>query len=132
VPNVVGLTESDARKAIEAVVGLSVGDEDRECSDSVQAGLVSSQYPAAGETVLCKTAVGFAVSTGRPEVPNVVGLTESDARKAIEAVVMKIVSAVTVYRQILSAASIRPQENQEKPCHVTLPSTLWYQQVPVT
>jgi beta-lactam-binding protein with PASTA domain len=136
VPDVVGMTRGEAEKAITDA-GLLLGDVTLAFDDSVPAGSVISQDPGPG-TVLCGSVVDLVVSDGPCVVPDVVGMTEAQAKNAIEAVddfsvgdvtpeCSDTVSAgnITVYRQVLSAASIRPQE---KPCHVTLLSALRYQQ----
>ena len=87
VPDVVGMTEADAQAAIENA-GLIVGNVDHAYSDTVPDGQVSSQDPASDRTALPGTPVKLVVSDG-PEpvnVPNVVGMTESEAQTAIDAV----------------------------------------------
>ncbi len=84
VPNVVGLTQAAASTAITNA-GLSVGAVTQASSNTVAAGSVISQNPAAGASVVPGTAVALVVSTGpaNVSVPNVVGLTQAAASTAI-------------------------------------------------
>lgn len=86
VPNVVGMTQADAQSAISAA-GLSLGTVTQEPSETVPAGQVISQNPAAGASVSFTTAVTLVVSSGPASVtiPNVVGKTQSEAQAALTA-----------------------------------------------
>jgi beta-lactam-binding protein with PASTA domain len=87
VPNVVGMTETDAGAALsdaglEPVPSSSY-------SDTVPAGTVISQDPAAGKSVTAGSPVSYAVSQGpKPPdtatVPPVVGKTEDEATTALQ------------------------------------------------
>ncbi|HUT28368.1 MAG TPA: PASTA domain-containing protein [Sedimentisphaerales bacterium] len=79
VPNVVGMTEPSATGAITAVDNLTVGSVTDQYSDTVAAGLVISQTPAPNTPVAIGSSVDLVVSLGRPEVPDVVGMTEANA-----------------------------------------------------
>ncbi|NLV41497.1 MAG: PASTA domain-containing protein, partial [Candidatus Hydrogenedentes bacterium] len=84
VPNVVGLTQAAAEAALTGA-GLTLGAVTESYSDTVPAGQVMSQTPAAGTEVLPNTAVDIEVSLG-PEpvaVPDVVGLTQAAAEAAL-------------------------------------------------
>jgi beta-lactam-binding protein with PASTA domain/predicted Ser/Thr protein kinase len=78
VPDVVNLTEDDARTAI-GEAGLEVGDVEREASDTVKANRVISQSPSATDFVDPGTEVDLVISLGPPEqaVPSVI----TDSRK---------------------------------------------------
>ncbi|MHC4575283.1 MAG: PASTA domain-containing protein, partial [Planctomycetota bacterium] len=83
VPNVVDMTEAGATAAI-AGANLVVGAITYEYSETVTAGLVISQNPAAGITVPAGSYVDIVVSRGRPVVvPPVVGMSEDLAGLAI-------------------------------------------------
>ncbi|ARD41794.1 Stk1 family PASTA domain-containing Ser/Thr kinase [Actinomyces gaoshouyii] len=86
VPDVVGKTEHDAQTAI-IDAGLTVGQTSKEYSASVATGMVISTDPAAGQSLDKGSTVSITVSRGRASatVPDVVGRTEREARKAIEA-----------------------------------------------
>jgi len=73
-PDVVGMAQGGAEAEITAA-GLAVGTITTQCSDTVPAGQVISQSPAAGTSVLPGTAVDLVVSAGQPVVPDVVGQT---------------------------------------------------------
>jgi serine/threonine-protein kinase len=80
VPSVVGLTEDEARTAI-GDAGLTVGDIEREASDTVRAGQVIEQSPDANDYVDPGTEVDLVVSLGKPDraVPSVVNSLRKEA-----------------------------------------------------
>ncbi|MDP4014243.1 MAG: Stk1 family PASTA domain-containing Ser/Thr kinase [Candidatus Nanopelagicales bacterium] len=85
VPRVVGMTVQEAQNALNSV-GLRVGTQTAEKSNK-EPGKVLSQDPAEGESVEKGQAVNLSVSggPGQTVVPNVVGMTSSDAaRQALE------------------------------------------------
>ncbi|MDR4461199.1 MAG: PASTA domain-containing protein [Nitrospirales bacterium] len=83
VPNVVGRTQADAQKALTSA-GLTVGTVTMANSATVAAGRVISQNPRAGTTVNPGSAVALVVSLGTT-VPDVMGLTQSNAETALSA-----------------------------------------------
>ncbi len=83
VPDVVGLTQATAETAITGA-GLVVGTVSTATSDTMPAGVVMNQTPAAGASVAPGSTVTFVVSLGPAvSVPNVVGLTQAAAETAI-------------------------------------------------
>jgi serine/threonine-protein kinase len=87
VPEVVGLTEKEARKALEEA-GFELGSSEDEFSDTVEEGRIISQDPEAGLKQEPGTAVDVVVSAG-PEltvVPGVVGSTEDEAIAELDGV----------------------------------------------
>jgi beta-lactam-binding protein with PASTA domain/N-acetylneuraminic acid mutarotase len=90
VPNVVGLTETAAQAAI-AGDGLEVGLVTTQISATVPSGLVISQSPSAGTSVVHGASVGFIVSAGAGViVPSVAGLSQTAATASITAVGLQI------------------------------------------
>jgi eukaryotic-like serine/threonine-protein kinase len=85
VPSVVGLPEEVATQQIVAA-GLEVGEIRRQASPRFPEGDVIRQDPAAQEEVDPGTEVFLLVSTGPRlvEVPEIIGLTEEEARIALE------------------------------------------------
>ena len=85
VPNVVGKTEHDAQTAI-IDAGLTVGQTSKDYSSSVATGMVISTDPAAGQSLDKGSTVNITISKGRAsaKVPDVVGKTEEEARKALK------------------------------------------------
>lgn len=69
VPNVVGLSEADARTSITSAV-LAVGTVTRQTSTTVASGLVISQTPANPNQVASGTRVDLVVSSGPPAPPS--------------------------------------------------------------
>jgi beta-lactam-binding protein with PASTA domain len=76
-PDVVGQTLTEANTAIHTA-NLTTGAVTQQCSDTVAAGLVISQDPAAGTSAAPGSAVALVISTGSCPVtlPNVVGETQ--------------------------------------------------------
>jgi beta-lactam-binding protein with PASTA domain len=110
VPDVVGLTETDANLNITATDNLTVGTIDYEYSDTVAAGLVISQSPIAGTIVPTGSIIDLVVSMGQPQVPDVVGQTEAAATAAITAIDNLIVDAVTYeYSDTVAAGDVISQ-----------------------
>ncbi len=85
VPNVVGKTESAASEML-AEEGLRIGTVSYVYSSSAAAGEITTQDPSAGTEVSVGAAVSIKVSKGKEtdQVPNVVGLSESDAESTLK------------------------------------------------
>ena len=86
VPNVVGMTEDEARVAI-VDAGFEVGRVDREPSETVPADTVIEQDPNRDTFQDPGTSVSFVLSVGKPEVevPFVVGSLRKEARAQLVA-----------------------------------------------
>ncbi len=91
VPNVAGMTQAQAQAAI-AAVGLALGAVVLQYSDTVAAGVVLGQSPAAGLAEPLRAAVDLTVSNGPSppsvstvSVPTLVGMDAEDAEAALEA-----------------------------------------------
>ena len=86
VPKLVNLTEAQARAAI-GDAGLTVTNVEFDNSDTVPAGSVISQQPAADTYVDPGSGVEITLSAGKPQVavPNVVGMQLKDAKAALAA-----------------------------------------------
>ncbi|MBI4728365.1 MAG: Stk1 family PASTA domain-containing Ser/Thr kinase [Acidobacteria bacterium] len=84
-PDLRGKTESKAREILTKV-GLKVGETTRRPSDSVPKDRVIEQSPKAGYSIKAGQPVDLVISSGKPTVlvPDVVGLTEDEARLRIE------------------------------------------------
>ena len=78
VPDLSGMTESEAKEALEAV-GLTGTAGDSQYSTTVAKGCIISQNPSKSTKVEKGTKVTYVVSLGQQSVPNVVGLTQSEA-----------------------------------------------------
>lgn len=83
-PNVVGLTEADARNNLEAL-GLKLIIAGREASAQAKENTVVSQIPKAGDPVGPDSAVHltFALAPPPAKVPDVTGKSVADATKAL-------------------------------------------------
>ncbi len=86
VPDVVGLTQDEAVKAIEAA-DFKVGDVRQAQSDQVKEGEVAAQSPHGGVRVREGSEIDIVVSSGEPliEVPDVVGASQDEAITVLRA-----------------------------------------------
>lgn len=90
VPNLQGQTEQEARKSLNTV-GLKVGKIKLDISETVEKGKVISQTPTANSHVEPGSTVDLVISSGRTSselvsVPNLTGLTASEAEQQLAAV----------------------------------------------
>ena len=85
VPDVVGKTKDQATAAIKAA-GLTPGDVTEEYSASVDSGKIISSTPKAGKVIKHSEKVSLVVSKGKEPttIPDVTGLSEDEAKKALE------------------------------------------------
>ena len=85
VPDVVGKTKDQATAAIKAA-GLTPGDVTEEYSASVDSGKIISSAPKAGKVIKHSEKVSLVVSKGKEPttIPDVTGLSEDEAKKALE------------------------------------------------
>ncbi|HOH66961.1 MAG TPA: PASTA domain-containing protein [bacterium] len=116
VPNVVDLTESEARQLIEAAE-LAVGQVSTEYHETASVNQVISQSPQAGVELEINSQVNLTVSLGsKPPatvvVPNVVDLTESEARQLIEAAELAVGQVSTEYHETASVNQVISQSPQ--------------------
>ncbi|MEM6818361.1 MAG: PASTA domain-containing protein [Pseudomonadota bacterium] len=83
-PGVIGLMQVAAEQAI-IDAELIVGTVTQQPSNTIAAGVVISQSPAAGAVLVVGSPVDLVVSSGPPQatVPNVIGLTEAAAGTAL-------------------------------------------------
>ncbi len=108
VPNIVGMTAAAANMAI-VDANLVVGTVTTAYSNTVAAGNVISQNPAASTVVATGSAVSYVESLGRPIVPNVVGMTAADANAAITSVGLKPVNGGNEYSKTVAAGLVSSQ-----------------------
>jgi serine/threonine-protein kinase len=111
VPDVTGMTEEEAVEALQAV-GLTLGDTEETNSEEVEAGLIISQSPEPGVDVELGSSVKIVISAGRElfEVPDVVGLTESEAIEALRAAGFQVGSIDRQYNSEVDADSVISQD----------------------
>ena len=107
VPDVVGLTREAAEAAVTAA-GL-IPSAREVCNETVPAGTVSTQNPAAGVSVTIGTTVSIAISTGAPVVPDVIGLTEATAWSLVDAVTGLSVTTTRVCSNTVEAGTVISQ-----------------------
>ncbi len=92
VPTITGLTRDQAERTVRDG-GLEVGDVTTAASKEVAEGRVISQDPQAGAMVDPGSAVGFVVSTGKPDIPlsDVVGQNKDDAAAQLRGEGLRVV-----------------------------------------
>lgn len=112
VPDVVGMFQSAADPAL-ANAGLVVGNVTQTYSDTVPAGAVIEQNPAAGTNVNPGAAVNLVVSLGAvlttATVPSVVGFSEADGRSAIIAAGFTVGTVTTSHSATIPSGGIISQ-----------------------
>ena len=113
VPNVEGKPQSTAESEIQAA-GLTAGNVTQRCSDTVPAGSVISQDPAAGTQVNPGTAVNLVVSSGPCQgtvtVPGVVGQPLSQATETIQGLGLVVGQVTEQCSDTVPAGSVISQD----------------------
>lgn len=107
VPNVVGMTQAAATTTITAA-GLTVGMATMAASNTVPAGSVLSQSPAAGASVAPGSDVNLTVSSGAT-VPLVVGETQAAATTTITGAGLKVGTVTMVASDTVLAGTVISQ-----------------------
>ncbi len=110
VPNVIGLTQPQARAALHEVQ-LTQGLVQQAYSDVAPVGVVISQSPQGSDLVTRGSAVNVVVSRG-PEpatVPRVVALNIEDARSAIEAARLRVEAITEIFSANAPVGSVMAQ-----------------------
>jgi beta-lactam-binding protein with PASTA domain len=109
VPDVIGLSQANAQTAITNA-NLTVGIITQAYSNSVPAGIIISQSPAAGESVNLGSSVNLVVSLGVSiPVPNVVGMTQAAAQTALASVNLTVVNVTQAFSNSVPAGIIISQ-----------------------
>ena len=109
VPNVTGMTITQAQSAI-AAVGLVAGTPTEEFSDTVAAGNIISQNPPAAQEVLSGSTVHLVVSKGAGvNVPDVNGMPQAEAQTAITAAGLVVGALTEAYSDTVAAGNITSQ-----------------------
>lgn len=95
-PNLLGLTEVDAKTNLEAL-GLKLMVGGREPSPDAKEGTVTAQLPKAGDPVGPDGAVRLTFALAVPKVPDVVGKPVEEAKRALEEAgyVVKLATAIS-------------------------------------
>ncbi|MDK8346730.1 Stk1 family PASTA domain-containing Ser/Thr kinase [Brevibacterium sp. UMB1308A] len=83
IPDLKGMSEAQARQELEKV-GLNAGSNIEENSPDEDKGTVLSTEPKKGSTVKAGSTVDLVLSSGKVEVPDVIGMTKDDACGALE------------------------------------------------
>ena len=123
VPNVVGQTEDEARATLKAE-GFTVSTEYEENPD-FEDGEVSAQDPAAGEEAESGSEVTLTVSSGEQhvEIPDVVGLSEADARSVLGDEGFRDIRPELVFDPEVEAGEViaqNPEAGEEAPLSATI------------
>ncbi len=116
IPSVRGLTKEDAVAKIEAA-NLRVTTFDTEDDPDIEEGRVTKTDPEEGQTVAANSGITLFTSTGKVEVPLVVGKTEEEARAeltklrlvpSIQRVETSSVEAGVVFKQTPRSGTVDP------------------------
>ncbi len=109
-PNVVGMTQTAAEAQLTSA-SLVLGTVTQQYSATVLAGLVISQNPVSGTSVLSGTAVNLVISQGPQPVPvpDVVGLPQNDAQSAITGATLTVGIVVQAYSPTVPTGSVVSQ-----------------------
>ncbi len=83
VPDLKGMSEAQARQELEKA-GLNAGSNIEENSPDKDKGTVLKSKPKKGSTVKAGSTVDLVLSSGKVEVPDVIGMTKNDACEALE------------------------------------------------
>jgi hypothetical protein len=111
VPDVVGLAQAEGEADVLAA-SLAVGTITQQNSDTVPAGDVISQDPAAGTQVAAGSAIDLVVSLGPVlvSVPDVLGQTRAGAEAAITGVGLGVGTVTTANSDIVPAGDVISQD----------------------
>ena len=119
VPNVVGMTEDDAKETLNDE-GLGFKVVSREESKEYEKGRVSEQKTEAGEEVAKNTTIEVVVSSGLVgdsiTVPDVSGMTEDEAQSALENAGFRNISSEFTYHDSVPSGHVigtTPEANAE-------------------
>ena len=119
VPNVVGMTEDDAKETLNDE-GLGFKVVSREESKEYEKGRVSEQKTEAGEEVAKNTTIEVVVSSGLVgdsiTVPDVSGMTEDEAPSALETAGFRPISSDFTYHDSVPSGQVigtTPEANAE-------------------
>ena len=119
VPNVVGMTEDDAKETLNDE-GLGFKVVSREESKEYEKGRVSEQKTEAGEEVAKNTTIEVVVSSGLVgdsiTVPDVSGMTEDEAQSALENEGFRNISSEFTYHDSVPSGQVigtTPEANAE-------------------
>lgn len=109
VPNVVGMTEDEAKKTLNEE-GLGYKVVERKESDKYESGTVSEQKTEAGTKVKKNTTIQVVVSSGlvgdKITIPNVSGKSESEAQSELERAGFKKISSEFEYSDTVAEGDV--------------------------
>ncbi len=110
VPDVGGLLQTDAEDTLVGAA-LLVGTINTVSNSDVPAGVVLSQTPMGGDSVLPNTAVDLVISSGPPliSIPDVVGLPQSDAENTLISAGLGVGEITTASNATIPAGTVISQ-----------------------
>lgn len=122
VPNVVGMTSEQAKRAIQDA-GLIAGTPTEEYSSTVKAGYVISQDPKSDTKITLKSTVNYVVSKGpdpnsQPSIetttmPYVIGLSLSDAQNLLQSQKLSVGNVTYKYSDMIPANKVISASKKE-------------------
>ncbi len=129
VPNIVGMSEDDAKAAASAA-GLGIKYQGEEASGQYAAGLVCRQDPVAGTQAAKNSTIYYYRSTGSGELTipsNLVGSSQSDAQAALSSTGFTNVQVTTEQSDSVAAGyviSVSPDEGTQATADTTITLTV--------
>ena len=108
VPKLTNLSQDAAKATLESQ-NLKLGDVTEEYSDTVEKGKVCSQSVEAGDKTTAGTSIDVVISKGpedKAQVPNIVGMTENEAKQAIEDAGLTLGSIATEHSETVSKGHV--------------------------
>jgi beta-lactam-binding protein with PASTA domain len=119
VPDVVGLTQSEAESAITSA-GFVAGTITHAYNDVIEAGSVISQNPTGGTYALISSSVNLVISDGpgTRQVPDIVGLTQSEAISTISSADLNVGTITQEYDATVPRGTVTAQD---PPAATTVP-----------
>ncbi|HPO15005.1 MAG TPA: PASTA domain-containing protein [Candidatus Hydrogenedentes bacterium] len=124
VPALIGLTQAEAQAALEAAA-LVLGTITQEYSDLAPEGQIIQQDPAQDSVLSCGDPVNIVISLGLcyAQVPDLAGLTQTEAQTTLEAVSLTLGMATQDYNDLVPEGQIiqqNPAAGSEVPCEAAV------------
>lgn len=110
VPNVVGMTEAEAEKAITGA-GFQVGTKTTTFNDTVEEGKIISQDPSANSKQEANAKINLTISRGIEQVtvPDLSGMTAQQAQAALEKLGLKASAGTAAYSDSVEVNKVMNQ-----------------------
>ena len=120
-PNTAGQSVADATKELKGL-GIAVGTTSKQDSPTVAKGLIISSDPIEGSQVTLGSTVNFVLSTGKVNIPSVVGQSASAAGSALSALHLNysVIADASCSSGNVSAQSLKGEQAQHATMTITV------------